>query len=129
MAVFGGWRLTRTGALFVIGILVLGGLVTGGIFYVKNHGEAVRHEEAVKIAEENLKNQSEVKTQPVDTVDSSDKTETTSPDEAVKVVVEQTQPEVLPETGPESISNLLIIAILALSVSFYVASRRTTSHL
>ena len=129
MAVFGGWRLTRTGILFFIGVLVLVGLVTGGIFLVKNHGEAVRHEEAVKIAEENLKNQSEVKTQPVDTVDSSDKTETTSPDEAVKVVVEQTQPEVLPETGPESISNLLIIAILALSVSFYVASRRTTSHL
>ena len=129
MAVFGGWRLTRTGAVFVIGILVLGGLVTGGIFYVKNHGEQVRREEAVKIAEENLKNQSEVKTQPVDTTDSSDKTQTTSPDDATKTVVAQTQPEALPETGPESISSVLIIAILALSVSFYVASRRTTSHL
>lgn len=73
MAVFGGRRLTRTGLLFVIGIIVLGGLVTGGIFLVKNHGEAVRRDQAVKIAEANLKDQSKqpTSTQPVTTGTSS----------------------------------------------------------
>jgi hypothetical protein len=73
MAVFGRRRLTRTGLLFVIGIIVLGGLVTGGIFLVKNHGEAVRRDQAVKIAEANLKDQSKqpTSTQPVTTGTSS----------------------------------------------------------
>ena len=55
MTLFGGWRITRAGILFIVGVLVLGAIVTGGIFLVKNHGEAVRRDEAIKIAEQTLK--------------------------------------------------------------------------
>lgn len=128
MAILGGWRLTRAGVLFVIGILVLGGLVTGGIFLVKNHGEAVRRDEAVKVAEQNLKDQSEVATQPIasDTSKDNDKTDTKP---AETVIAAQTQATELPETGPSGPLNVLIVTILALSVSFYVASRRAVSRL
>ena len=130
MAVFGGWRLTRAGILFVIGILVLGGLVTGGIFLVKNHGEAVRRDEAVKVAEQNLKDKSEVESKPIATSTPDDSStnsannggsaaETTTPPATTPATSE------LPQTGPaDGLMNTLIVAMLALSVGFYVSSRR-----
>jgi len=124
MAVFGGWRLTRTGILFVIGILVLGGLVTGGIFLVKNHGEAVRRDEAVKVAEQNLKNQSEVESKPIAT-ETTDESTATSTDNGESAVVTPPNTSELPQTGPaDGIINVLVVAMLALSVAFYVSSLR-----
>lgn len=135
MAAFGGWRLTRAGILFIVGILVLGGLVTGGILIVKNHGEAVRHDQAVKIAEQNLKDQSKVQAQPVAT-DNSDKNSTTATgthSDTDTTTVATTNPDAvaLPETGPNDVIALertAIVAILALSVAFYAASRRTADQ-
>ena len=127
MALLGGWRLTRTGVLFVIGILVLGGLVTGGIFLVKNHGEAVRRDEAVKVAEQTLKDQSEVSTQPVNDTDDDSAETNTSPETSVATTGAQANK--LPETGPSDVANVLTVTVLALSVSFYVASRRAVSRL
>jgi len=124
MAVFGGWRLTRTGILFVIGILVLGGLVTGGIFLVKNHGEAVRRDEAVKVAEQNLKNQSEVESKPIAT-ETTDEPATTTTNNGESVVVTPPNTSELPQTGPaDGLMSVLVVAMLALSVAFYVSSRR-----
>jgi len=128
MAVFGGWRLTRTGILFVIGILVLGGLVTGGIFLVKNHGEAVRRDEAVKVAEQALKDKSEAESKPIATDTANDSTVSEATPGANGGTVATTTPNSsqLPQTGPaESLQQVIIVAILALSVSFYIASRRT----
>jgi len=132
MAIFGGWRVTRVGVLFIIGIIVLAGLVTGGIFLVKNRGEAVRREEAVKIAEQNLEDQSRVAVQPVpaqeSTVETAADPDTT--DEATAVPSSTT--EALPQTGPSEVKafvNIVIVAILALSASYYVTSRRTAKDL
>jgi lysozyme family protein len=135
MAVFGGWRITRAGVLFIVGILVLGGLVTGGIFLVKNHGEAVRHDQAVKIAEQNLKDQSQTSTQPVttDTSSNSDQTNTATTDSNsttntdTSTATTGTDATTLPETGVDGLQVLgqtVIIAIVALSVAYYVSSRR-----
>lgn len=140
MALLGGWRLTKAGILFIVGILVLGGLVTGGIFLVKNHGEAVRRDQAVKIAEQNLKDQSQVATQPVNSDNSSsnsnsssDQTNTnTTNNSSSSTTTTGSTATALPETGIDGIQSLgsiLIIAMLAFSVASYVASRRASSRL
>jgi len=132
MAIFGGWRLTRTGILFIIGIIVLAGLVTGGIFLVKNRGEAVRREEAVKVAEQNLEDQSEVAVQPVPVQESTEQTEANPSAATETTPVSASTSESLPQTGPaelQALGNVVIIALLAFSVSFYVASRRVSHHL
>jgi hypothetical protein len=140
MAVFGGWRLTRTGILFVVGIIVLGGLVTGGIFLVKNHGEAVRHDQAVKIAEQNLKDHSQIATQPVNAPTASEPgtkstdtppTKATPSPDAVPSATGSPSSQ-LPVTGIDTfqvITSSTILAILAFSVVSYVASRRVADHL
>lgn len=150
MAVFSRLRLNRAGLLFVVGIIVLGALVTGGIFLVKNHGEAVRRDQAVKIAEAKLKDQSKTptSTQPItagnpDNQTSSDPATTgantaTGNEAGGAGTVAATgaagtsNTSALPKTGPDDVQSLgrtIIVAILALSVAFYVSSRRTTRTL
>jgi len=140
MAVFGGWRLTRTGILFVVGILVLGGLVTGGVFLVKNHGEAVRRDQAVKVAEQNLKDQSQVATQPVNTDNSSSNSSANSDQNSTSTTgsgssattTTGVSADALPETGIDglqSLGSILIVAILAFTTASYVASRRAVDRL
>ena len=134
MAIFGGWRLTRTGILFVIGIIVLAGLVTGGVFLVKNRGEATRRAEAVKIAEQNLKDQSEVAVQPVTVQETAAEAQTnqTTATATETVTAAASTAESLPQTGPaelQALGRILIVTLLAFSASFYVASRRVAKDL
>ena len=144
MVILGGWRLTRAGILFIVGILVLGGLVTGGIFLVKNHGEAVRRDQAVKVAEQNLKDQSRVATQPVNANSTSSnadsdaaKTNSTTTDTGTSsatntAVVAGSTAAALPETGIDDVKTLgstFIVAIFTFSVASYIASRRAARNL
>ena len=152
MAAFRGWRLTRTGILFVVGILVLGGLVTGGIFLVKNHGEVVRRDQAVKIAEQNLKTQSNKPSQPTNASNggdsnSTDKSKDTTgtpgtagtagtsgadANNGAAPTTATTNSSELPVTGINDlqlIEQAAIMAVVALSVAYYVASRRAASNL
>ena len=136
MATFGGWRLTQTGIVFIVGILILGGLVTGGIFLVKNHGEAVRRDQAVKIAEQSLEDQSKIAAQQNKSTepDSESINSTGTPAEESKPSVSPSgsQSAVLPETGFDDtnvIERTAIIAILALSIAYYVSSRRALNTL
>ncbi|MDB5180112.1 MAG: hypothetical protein JWN12_744 [Candidatus Saccharibacteria bacterium] len=138
MAVLGGWRLTRAGVLFIVGILVLGGLVTGGIFLVKNHGEAVRHDQAVKVAEQNLKDQSQTATQPTNTSGSSDSTNAgttntagTDTSTSSTTAAGNSSTTELPVTGIDDLQVLgraAILAVLALSAAYYVTSRRASQR-
>lgn len=136
MALLGGWRITRVGLLFIVGILVLGGLVTGGIFIVKNHGEAVRHDQAVKIAEQNLKDQSQmpVATEPAKNSSDSDHTSATGTGTTgtSTATVTTTNTSVLPVTGINDLQvfgSSVILAILAFSVVSYAASKRAADRL
>lgn len=136
MAVFGGRRITRTGIIFIIGIVVLGGLVTGGIFLVKNHGEAVRRDQAIKIAEQSLEDQSKIAAEQ----SSATKPESGSID-SPGTAAEEAKPSTatsgsdsatLPATGFDDanvIGRTAMIAILALSIAYYVSSRRALSAL
>lgn len=141
MAVFGGYRITRTGILFIAGILVLGGLVTGGIFLVKNHGEAVRHDQAVKIAEQNLKDQSQTPTQTTNSNDNSGETGastntgstsgTSTTTDTSTTATTNTATE-LPVTGinpVQFIEQAAILAAITLAVAYFVTSRRAADRL
>jgi len=142
MAVFGGYRLTRTGVLFIVGILVLGGLVTGGIFLVKNHGEAVRRGEAVKVAEKSLEEQSKTSAEGfgasnTDGNSGTDAAKPSGPDAAPSTTPSTTPaqttpaPSELPVTGIDDlqfIGRAAILATLAISGAYYVASRRAANR-
>ena len=49
----------RTGLALTVGIIILSLVALGGLYLVKNQGEQARREEAVKVAEERLKAESE----------------------------------------------------------------------
>jgi len=140
MALFGGWRLTRTGILFVVGVVVLAALVFGGIVLVRQRGDQVRRDEAVKVAEQNLKNDSGVAVAPgaesndankatADTntnADTSANTGTASTNSSAATAPSADQ---LPKTGPaDDFGRIISVTILASSVAFYVASRRTVQQ-
>jgi cbb3-type cytochrome oxidase subunit 3 len=124
MAIFNGWRITRAGVVFVIGILVLAGLVFGGIWFVNERGEQARRDEAINIAQQQLEEQSEVATEtntgtvPVDEEEENGPVPSSSGEERVE----------LPETGPE-IVHILAVTALALSAAYYVSSRRALARL
>jgi hypothetical protein len=126
MAAFGGWRLTRTGFLFVIGIIVLGGLVTSGVFLIKNHGEAVRQQQAAKIAEQNLKENSAT-TQPKDTNTSTQTSTATHANTDTTTATTTTNAAQLPVTGIDPVSTIEtagILAVLAFAAASFLASVR-----
>ena len=142
MAMLGGWRLTRMGVIFVIGIVVLAGLVTGAVFLVRGRGEQVRRDEAVKVAEQNLKEESDgVVTPPNESSNATEaaqkeadakakaEADAAARDAAQRNNVASNSPSALPETGAaEDFGRILSVTILATSVAFYVASRRAAQR-
>jgi len=129
MSVFNGWRLTRTGILFVIGIVVLTGLVFAGIMFVRERGEQARRQEAVKIAEQNLESQSDPATNPVAVEgEASAPGQVTETDEATTMVASTQTTEQLPQTGPE-LYSIVIVTLLAMTGAFYATSRRAVREL
>ena len=127
MAMFSGWRITRVGILFVIGVLVLGGLVFAGVSLVKQRGEQVRRDEAVKIAEQNLKNESEsvpASEGATSGAAPAESAEDNKPAATSTVATTGGTSTELPQTGLEGVGSILAVTALSLSVAFYVASRR-----
>ena len=122
MAIFNEWRITRAGILFVVGIIVLAGLVFGGIWLVRERGEQARREDAIKVAEENLQKQSEVATQPNNNGQQTG-ANTQPPAAAPPTGVE------LPATGIADLAPVLVLAIVALAAGYYVSSRRAAAEL
>lgn len=122
MAVLNGWRLTRTGALFFGGVIILGALLIGTIYLVTQQAEQARRDEAVKIAEQNLQEQSrEVAQQSSEETNNQTVQGEASPPETSSTT--SSSATALPQTGPE-LQLLFIVTILALSVSYYLTSRR-----
>lgn len=129
MAILNGWRITRTGVVFVIGVIVLMALVFGGIWMVRDRGEQTRRQEAAKIAQQNLESQSEA---PAAT-----STETNSGEVAPPETTETTPratattsatTSALPQTGAD-VSQIAILSILVLAIAYYATSRRAVRQL
>ena len=122
MAVLNGWRLTRAGVVFVLGIVLLGALVFGGIWFVKERGEQARRDEAIKVAEAQLEEQSEVNQTPI-----AEEAQNNGSTNAPTTGTTQATTVELPATGAEA-GHIVAIAALAIATSYYAASRRATQR-
>lgn len=129
MAIFNGWQITRTGVVFVIGIIVLVALVFGGIWLVRDRGEQTRRQEAAKIAQENLESQSEA---PTDTSTATNSGAVAPPDttetESQPTVSAAATSNELPQTGAD-VSHVAILSLLVLAAAYYATSRRAARGL
>lgn len=132
-------RITQAGVALTVGIIILTGLIVGGFFLVKNSGEQARRDEATKIAQQNLEEQSrdEVALESEDS-QAPPKEESPTGEEATSTppadtsateteaeAAQQPAAEQLPQTGPaEQLSNVMALTLLTFSVASYVNSRR-----
>lgn len=130
MAVWTGWRITRTGIVFIIGVVVLAALAFGAVWYVQQRGEQARRAEAVKIAEQNLTEQSKTATNSPTKVDdgSSEPTSSNGTHTDTQPTSSTTSTVELPATGTDA-SSIVVVTILSLATSLYIASRRMVREL
>jgi FtsZ-interacting cell division protein ZipA len=127
---FNGWRITRTGIVFILGTIVLIGLVVGGIWLVRERGEQARRQEAVKIAEQNLEDQSQAQTETKpETNDETDSAPAATEDEANPVTTTASRSDTLPETGPGDIAQVIAVGVVTLAAGYYLTSRRAARAL
>ena len=131
MAVFTGVRITRTGIIFVAGIIVLAGLVGVGAWIAHNRGEQARHDATVKIAQQNLENQSQPA---VSTTTNSSDTNSgivSTPDATAQTQTASTTTTAaaaLPTTGANPM-QIIALSVVTLAVAYYATSRRAARDL
>jgi len=136
-------RVTQAGVALTVGIIIVTGLIIGGFFIVKNNAETARRDEAIKIAEQNLEEQSGNNVALNEGDSESNSNESTSSDDATKsddAANESTDTSSaggnagssapvseLPQTGPaDQLASLVVMALLTFSVVSYIGSRQTT---
>jgi cytoskeletal protein RodZ len=118
---------------FVIIALVAAALIIGGVLFVKHRADVARHDQAVKVADNESQTTNQTKSSDSDNSatknDSSNNqshasTDTTTTNSGAG----STTANELPVTGPEdSLAKLIVVAALAISASLYIASRRARS--
>lgn len=130
-------RLTRAGVALTVGIIVVTGLIIGGLFWVKHAGEQARYDEATKIAQQKLEDESS-KDVALNSGDDEKNTETKAENGtnngAESGASQQTggnatgeqQATELPQTGPaeDSLTTLVVVGVLAFATVSYWRSRR-----
>ena len=130
----------RTGLALTVGIIILSLVALGGLYLVKNQGEQARREEAVKVAEERLKAESEQEV----ALENGAANESVTEEETV--VEEESQAgseqsagsgtgagqgnggnvaaaEELPQTGSSEVLTAVALGVLTFSVATYAVSR------
>lgn len=123
-------RVTRSGVALTVGIIIIGLLVLGGLYVVKQRGEQARREDAIQVAQENLESQSSQNGALNPGTDSSD-TATTPRDDGDRSQQMPTggnsnaaTPGELPATGPTEVASLFAVALLSFSMVAYAQSRK-----
>jgi FtsZ-interacting cell division protein ZipA len=126
--------VTRAGVGLVVGIIILGLLVLGGLYLVRERGEQARREEAINIADQQLQAESN-KDIAINTDDNSNETpakEDAAPaatgqadtkDESPVTTTPPAAATELPQTGPGAIS-VVGIGLLSFAVASFVHSRK-----
>lgn len=113
-------RVTRAGVGLTIGIIILAIVVTGGLLIAKQRGEQARHDEAVKVAQQNL----DAQNQEQGALNEGDKTPSKSDDKSPEPETDE-----LPATGA---GDTALMAVGAGAVTFglvaYTRSRRALSE-
>jgi LPXTG-motif cell wall-anchored protein len=114
-----------------VGIILITGLIVGGLFWAKESGEQARREEAIKIAEQNLQDQSDtdVALNGDTTEPSTGNTETQTPpentDDQQSTSATITDVSELPQTGPADSAMFIAVGALTFATVSYYRSRRT----
>ncbi|MFZ1250798.1 MAG: LPXTG cell wall anchor domain-containing protein [Candidatus Microsaccharimonas sp.] len=130
-------RITRAGVALTVGIILAAVLVIAGLLWVKNAGEQARREEAVKIAEQNLRDQANTETALNDEStneqenSSQNQSEATPNDTTENSGSVATNPQSadstaeLPQTGPSGIAAIFGTGLLTFFGVAYYRSRRS----
>jgi len=128
--------VTRAGVGLVVGIIILGLLVLGGLYLVRERGEQARRAEAINVADQQLQAESD-KDIAISTDGDDDKTPVkeepatagqndTSDDSPVSPASPSTPPAAaaeLPQTGPDAFS-FVGLGLLSFAVVSFIHSRK-----
>lgn len=126
-------RTTRSGVALTVGIIIIGLLVVGGLYIVKQRGEQARREDAIEVAQQNLEQSSqEGALTPGNNSGESNSNDTQSQpqggDQSEQMPAggngSAATPSELPATGPTEMFSLLAVALLSFSAIAYAQSRK-----
>jgi len=131
-------QVTRAGVGLVVGIIILGALVLGGLYLVRERGAQARREEAITVADQQLQAESD-KEIALNSDDDKQETpaetpapaKTEEPTKAPQTTPAPTKPQPaaateLPQTGPEAFS-FVAVGLLSFAVVSFVRSRKLVS--
>lgn len=121
--------VTRAGVGLVIGIIILAALVFAGLWYVRERGEQAQRQEAINIAEEQLKAESD-KDVAIDS--DKNKDENKESEEAIPQGgtggAQPADSNELPQTGPaDQFGAVLMVGAVTYLLARYLAARKVTS--
>ena len=131
-------NVTRAGVGLVVGIIILGLLVLGGLWLVRERGETARREEAITIAEQQLQQDSNEDAALNGNESSNEATDEATTDDTPAVADEPAgatendrpataaEPEAtttLPQTGPEA-ASIAVLGVLSFAVVSFIRSRK-----
>lgn len=128
-------RVTRAGVGLAVGIIIVGLLVWGGLWFVRERGDQARRQEAINIANEQLKSQSEQgvalndgKEQNSNSQSQSSNNQSNNSGNQSSSTMPQTgtAPGELPKTGSES-TSLVVVGFLTFAVVSFLHSRKLVS--
>lgn len=135
--------VTRAGVGLVVGIIILGLLVLGGLWLVRERGDQARRDEAITIADQRLKAESrQDAAQNSDNTNSDNNEEESNPKPSEVASEPQNTPTIpqggtsttnpesadeLPQTGPEA-TSIAALGILSFAVLSFVHSRKLLSN-
>jgi hypothetical protein len=133
MARLANLRPTRAGIVFIGITIVLAVIVFAAIWTVRYRGEQVRQQEAAKIAEQNLEQQSDTPIIAQETAPSDEGEQGSSNSSESSQSQSSSNPapssSTLPTTGPEDLPLFIGVIGLSLAGAYYVSSRRTLNRL
>lgn len=122
-------RANQGGAVqifFIVGLLLV--IVTIGVArFVQQHGAQVRRDQAIALAEKQLKtNQASSNSGSSATNSSNTNSGQTTPPSATTTTTDVAQSSALPTTGPSvtSVVNIVLIGLLSAVTAAYLSSRR-----
>jgi len=128
--------VTRAGVGLVVGIIILGLLVLGGLWLVRERGEQARREEAITIADQQLQAESDegvalntdegANEKPAEPAPTEESPATASPTDNSAARQPSSATE-LPQTGPE-VASVVVVGILSFALMSFIRSRKLVSN-
>ena len=125
-------QVTRAGVGLVVGIIILGALVLGGLYLVRERGEQARREEAINIADQQLQAESDediaISTDdeseaPAKEEESATTGQTDTKEDSPVSATPPAATSELPQTGPDAIS-FVGLGLLSFAVVSFIHSRK-----